>query len=181
MQFEGCMRRVFGDDAYHIAGSCLDGTFRGKWVKRLLKQLIRDVQDIDTTQEHRERISHLLESCMKESWATEEPSWHTIFGLFTLIAELLGYQGTQGNRPYTPMFCQDRQIHLAVGNARGKADELQEEFRSAARTRAEVVMYLKGRGLSDFEVAMVLKTSEQEVKKLKRSRQVLAGGPSPCP
>ena len=57
-QFEFCMRRVFGNDAYHIAGSCLDEKFRQQWIQKLLKQLIHDAQDIDTTQKQNK---HLVE------------------------------------------------------------------------------------------------------------------------
>ena len=168
MEFEFCMRRVFGNDADHIASGCLNGKFRSEWIRRLLKTLVRDAQEVDTTQHHREHLSHLLETCLKEPWDVDEPSWHTIFELLMLVAELLGYQGVRGERVYTPIYWQELKTHLDICNARGKADELQAEFASAARTRAEVVRILKDKGLSDFDVAMALKTSEYEVKKLKR-------------
>lgn len=168
MQFELCMRRVFGDDAYHIASSCLDGEARSKWVSNLFKQLVRDVQELDTTQQHRERISHMLETFMKSKWREDEPSWATVFNLIMLISELMGYQGVRGERAYIPMYWQDLQMHLDIGNARGKSEELLGEFESASRTRAEVVKWLKEKGLSDFDIAMALKTSEHEIKKLKR-------------
>lgn len=167
-QFEFCMRRVFGDPARHIAGLCLDDSIRCEWVDKLLKQLIRDAQDLDTTQEHRERISYLLEALREERWRGDDASWHLVFDLLNLAAELMGYQGARGERPYTPMYWQSLQTHLDIGNARGRCDELQEEFVSAAARRVEVVRCLKGQGLTDFEVAMALKTSEYEVKKLKK-------------
>ncbi|MBU1734630.1 MAG: hypothetical protein KKC28_06370 [Verrucomicrobia bacterium] len=168
MQFEFCMRRVFGDDARHIASSCLDGNYRREWVKKLLKQLIRDVQDLDTTQEHRQHVSCFLEGMLKESWTGEEASWRIVFDLFLLLVELMGYCGVRGERTYTPMYWQSLETHLDIGNARGKCEELQREFFSAAKHRAEVVKFLKDKGLTDFEVAMTLKTSEHEVKKLKK-------------
>ena len=168
MEFEFCMRGVFGNDAVQIASGCLDETFRQMWVKKLLKQLIRDTQDLDSTQEHREHISALLEFLLKHGWTGEKASWHLVFHLLTLITELLGYKGVRGERAYTPMYWQSLQTHLDIGNARGKCEELQREFASAARNRAEAVKYLKGKGLTDFDVAMALKTSESEVKKLKR-------------
>jgi len=168
MQFECCMRRVFGDDAKHIAGSCLDEAYRKKWVERLIKRLVRDAQDLDTSQDHREHVSSLLEIALRQQWTGDEASWHLVFHLLMLITELLGYQGVDGVRPYTPMYWQSLQTHLDVGNARGHAEELHEEFSSAARNRVDVVRYLKDKGLTDFDVAMALKTSEYEVKKLKK-------------
>ena len=168
MQFECCMRRVFGKDARHIAESCLDGKFRSDWVDRLIKQVTRDTQDLDTTQEHRERISYLLEALRKERWNGDDPSWHLVFDMLILIVELMGYRGVRAERPYTPMYWQSLQTHLDIGNASGNCEELQTEFASAAKRRVEVVKYLKHQGLTDFEVAMVLKTSEYDIKRLKK-------------
>ena len=161
------MRRVFGDEAYGIAGSCLDGDQRKNWAESLLKKLIRDCQDLDTTQRHREHISYMLESLLKDAWDREEPTWRIVFDLLMLIAELLGYEGARGERPYTPMYWQDLKTHVDIANSRGRTDDLQEEFQSAARMRSEVIKTLKTQGYSDFQIAMALKTSEHEVKKIK--------------
>jgi hypothetical protein len=168
MQFETCMRRVFGDEASHIASSCLNEDYRVQWVSRLLKHLIRDAQDLDTTQKHRERISCLLDALQKKDWKGDDASWSLVFDLLALAAELLGYEGIKGHRPYVPMYWQELQTHLDIGNERGQAEQLMQEFQSAAARRVQVVRYLKEQGLSDFEVAMTLKTFEHEVKKLKR-------------
>lgn len=169
MAFEICMRRVFGDEADHIAGSCLDEEYRGEWVSRLLKQLIRDAQELDTAQKHKERISYLLEALQKQNWKGDDASWGLVFDLLALATELFGYEGIRGHRPYTPMYWQELQTHLDIGNERGQTEHLVQEFQSAAARRVEVVRYLKDQGLNDFEVAMALKTSEYEVKKLKKS------------
>ena len=168
MQFEFCMRRVFGNDARHIASSCLDENCRREWVERLMKNLIRDAQDLDTTQEHREHVSSFLETLRRQTWTGEDASWAVVFDLLTLIAELMGYRGANGERAFTPMYWQSLQTHLDIGNAHGRSEELQREFSSAAKNRVEVVKFLKDRGLTDFDVAMALKTSEHEVKKLKK-------------
>jgi hypothetical protein len=171
MGFETCMRRVFGDEADHIASSCLNEEYRSQWVSRLLKHLIRDAQDLDTTQKHRERISYLLEALQKQKWKGDDASWGVVFDLLALITELLGYEGVKGHRAYVPMYWQELQTHLHIGNERGQAEQLMQEFQSAAARRVQVVHYLKEQGLSDFEIAMTLKTSEHEVKKLKRCQQ----------
>lgn len=169
MEFETCMRRVFGDEADHIASSCLNDEYRVEWVCRLLKHLIRDVQDLDTTQKHRERISYLLEALQKQKWKGNDASWALVFDLLALVAELLGYEGIKGHRTYIPLYWQEMQKHLDIGNERGQGEQLMQEFQSAAAWRVQVVRYLKEEGLTDFEVAMALKTSEQEIKKLKKS------------
>ncbi len=169
MAFEHCMRRVFGDDAYHIAGHCLDEDTREEWIHRLLKTLVRDAQELDTTQKHRERVSYLLESLTKKRWRGDDAQWGLVFSLLTLIAELLGYEGIKGHRPHTPMYWQNLETHVDMGNERGQADLLKEEFESAAARRVQVVNYLKQQGLTDFEIALTLKTSEYEVKKLKKN------------
>jgi len=168
MKFETCMRRVFGDEASHIASSCLNEEYRGQWVSRMLKQLIRDAQDLDTAQKHRERISYLLEALQKTDWKGADASWALVFDLLALVAELFGYEGIKGHRTYIPVYWQEMQTHLEIGNERGQGERLVQEFHSAAARRVQVVCFLKNQGLNDFEVAMALKTSEHEVKKLKR-------------
>lgn len=182
MEFETCMRRVFGDVASHIASSCLNEEFRSQWVSRLLKQLIRDAQDLDTTQKHRERVSCLLEALQKNNWKGDDASWRLVFDLLALSTELLGYEGVKGHRTYIPMYWQEMQTHLDIGNERGQGEKLMAEFQSAAARRVQVVHYLKEQGLSDFELAMTLKTSEHEVKKLKKcaSRTVIPGSNKPA-
>lgn len=182
MKFETCMRRVFGDKADHIASSCLNEGYRIEWVTRLLKHLIRDAQDLDTTQKHRERISYLLEALQKKNWKGDDASWGLVFDLLALAAELLGYEGIKGHRTYIPMYWQEMQTHLDIGNERGQGEQLMQEFQSAAARRVQVVRHLKEQGLSDFEVAMTLKTSEHEVKKLKKcaSRTVIPGSNKPA-
>jgi hypothetical protein len=176
------MRRVFGDVASHIASSCLNEEFRSQWVSRLLKQLIRDAQDLDTTQKHRERVSCLLEALQKNNWKGDDASWRLVFDLLALSTELLGYEGVKGHRTYIPMYWQEMQTHLDIGNERGQGEKLMAEFQSAAARRVQVVHYLKEQGLSDFELAMTLKTSEHEVKKLKKcaSRTVIPGSNKPA-
>jgi transcriptional regulator len=66
------------------------------------------------------------------------------------------------------VYWQEMQTHLEIGNERGQGERLVQEFHSAAARRVQVVCFLKNQGLNDFEVAMALKTSEHEVKKLKR-------------
>ncbi|MBN2683860.1 MAG: hypothetical protein JXR40_01145 [Pontiellaceae bacterium] len=168
MQFEFCMRRVFGDDARHIAESCLDDDCRKTWVIKFIKQLIRNAQDPDTTQEHREHVSALLQGLLKDKWTGDQASWHIVFDTLILLAELMGYRGSRGVRAYLPMYWQSLDTHLIIENDRGNTEQLQNEFKSAAAHRTEVVQFLKDKGLTDFEVAMAMKTSEYEVKKLKR-------------
>jgi hypothetical protein len=182
MEFETCMRRVFGDEASHIASSCLNERYRAQWVMRLLKHLIRDAQDLDTTQKHRERISYLLEALQKKNWKGDDASWGLVFDLLALAAELLGYEGIKGHRTYIPLYWQELQTHLAISNERGQCEKLMQEFQSAAARRVLVIRYLKAQGLSDFEVAMTLKTTEYEVKKLKKcaSKTVIPGSNKPA-
>ena len=168
MAFENCMRKVFGDEASHIAGACLDNDYRNEWVQKFLKILIRDVQDLDTAQEHREYVSVYFEGLFKERWTDDNASWRVVFNILRIVAELMGYSGSDGVRTYIPAYWQSLKTHIDIGNAHGKIDQLQKEFRSAAEHRADVVRYLKDKGLTDFEVAMTLKTSEYEVKKLKK-------------
>lgn len=173
---------LFGDEASHIASSCLDDEYRNQWVSRLLKHLVRDAQDLDSTQKHRERISYLLEALQKQNWKGDDASWGLVFDLLALAAELLGYEGIKGHRSYTPLYWQDLQTHLDIGNERGQCEQLMQEFQSAAARRVQVVRYLKEQGLSDFEVAMTLKTSEHEVEKLNKcvSRAVTPSSSEPA-
>jgi len=144
------------------------GQLSKKWVQKFLKQLIRDVQDLDTTQEHREHVSENLQSLLNSNWTGEDASWRVVFNILTILAELMGYSEFSGKRVFIPAYWQSLNTHLDIGNANGKCDELQKEFKSAAGHRADVIRYLKDKGLTDFEVAMTLKTSEYEVKKLKK-------------
>jgi hypothetical protein len=164
MEFEMCMRRIFGNEANHIAGGCLLDNYRKKWVQKFLKQLIRDAQDLDTTQEHREHVSEHLQGLLNSKWTGDDASWRVVFDILTILAELMGYGDFSGKRSYTPAYWQSKETYYV----KGKYDQIYKEGISSAKYRVDVVNYLKDKGLTDFEVAMALKTSEYEVKKLKK-------------
>ncbi len=73
-----------------------------------------------------------------------------------------------GVKTHVPALWEELQVHVDEGNRKGKCDELAQEHRSANEWRVKIVEFLKENGLSDFKTSLAMKTSEYEIKKLKR-------------
>jgi hypothetical protein len=169
MFFENTVRIFLGDDAYHIAGQAHSEKSRKSWYLKVLKRIIKRIQEIDTNTKHMERLSYCSEAALKA--LKERPYRESEFTmhLLRLVGALLGFAGMRGSVLHTPFYCQTPDQHFTERIFDG-ADTMEDyyERENAASIRKDIVSQLKSQGLTDFQISLVLKTTEYEVKKLKK-------------
>ncbi|MGD0060923.1 MAG: hypothetical protein ABSD58_16025 [Verrucomicrobiia bacterium] len=173
--FELAMRLFFGDKAYHLEESCMAPTRRNQWLRKVFKRITKDFHGLDSAPEHRDALlreaNYLTECRLPKLWG-EAPTWGLVYSLLRVIAYLLGYQLLQGRKFCTPTWSQDSGQYYTSKALRGKGwYEFLPDQRSAIARSAEIVDKLKGEGLDDFQISLVLNTTDYEVKKLKRLRR----------
>jgi len=163
MLFERTMMLFLGDDAYQITGQVHNERYRKEWFKKSLKKVIRRVQEIETTTKHKENIAYWSERALES--LTERQFNETKFSLclLCLIGSLLGFTAAGTTPVYLATF---RTEALSQG-----ADEIElmsDYIRNSISVRKRIVNQLKEEGFNDFQIALVLNTSEYRVKKLRK-------------
>lgn len=169
MDFEHTMRLLFGEKAYHIADLHGSSTGRREWLSKTVRHLVRDVDALDTTNRHKEMLMSELEAISDILAHSDDASWNLIYRLFRLALRLLGYDYSRGARCHTPTYWQSAGQHLNSVVFEG-GDIMQDYYdkKSAITVRRSVVLGLKAKGLDDYKIALVLNTTEYQVKKLRR-------------
>jgi hypothetical protein len=168
MLFETTIRTFLGDKAYHIAGQVHTEKYRKEWYRKALKKIITKVQDIDTSTKHKEQLAHWSERALDV--LGERNFRETEFSLYLLrlTGALLGFVGVRGVNIATPMYYQTPNQHYTEVIISG-GDVMQDyhDQKSSVSVRKKLVAQLKEEGLNDFQISLVLNTSEYQVKKLK--------------
>jgi hypothetical protein len=173
MVFEVTMRRFFGDKADHIAASGRSPGSRARWLHKAVDRMLGMIDQIDTTVWHKERMMAEIGELRSALSPSQHASWEAVYRLFRLCAFLLGYGSNSAVRFYTPLYVQDRdQYFTEIIMKGGNGKQLCHEEQSAVAIRQRLVRQLKSEGLSDFRISLVLKTSDYEVKKLRRSPDI---------
>lgn len=163
MLFEVTMRLFLGDEAYQIAGQVYNEKYRKEWYRKALRKIIRRVQEIDTTTKHRETISHFSERALEVLSQKHINENKLSLYLLCLTGSLLGFAVTGTLPVYLRTFETEA---LSEGT---DAIELMQNYKSNSTTvRKRISKQLREEGLNDFQVSLVLNTSEYQVKKLRR-------------
>lgn len=142
---------------------------------------MREVDRIDTTMEHKENMMISLEFLEGDirDWTPGDriSSEKIIFNLFRLCSHFLGYGGysssTKVMRPYIPTYWQTPGGYfttlLQKQKKGGSAERAYRRDRdNAIAVRRELIHGLQQKGYTDFRIALILNTTEYEIKKLKR-------------
>ena len=66
MRFETTMRHFFGDAAYQIASQATNPKDRSEWIRKVVKRLMKIVNDLDTTVGHKKILMAILERILNE-------------------------------------------------------------------------------------------------------------------
>jgi hypothetical protein len=174
MDFEITMRLLFGDKADHIAGSNYIPKFRNKWLQKAIRRITRDVNDLDTTPDHKRMLMGDLDAIYQLLKGKQDP-WALVYRFLCLASELLGYGYIQGDKCHTPFYWQSQgQYYTACTRNGGDIMQNYDDRKNAISVRRSVVEELKSKGLDDFKISLVLNTTEYEVKRL-RSKPSLKG------
>jgi len=170
LEFERTLQLMVGDRAYQSAGEEGNATARRARLRELCKLLSRHITELDTTVRHRERLLaeiQYFDHCLK---ANDNPSREMLYVLLRLVGRLLGHDYYGGVRPHTPIYVQSEDQRFTT--ALSENDEGPELFAAlkgnAMTLRRDIVRSLKEKGIDDFTIALVLNTSECQVKKLRR-------------
>lgn len=170
MQFELTMRLLFGEKAYHIAGSAGHPAHRREWLQRAVRRLLRLVNTLDTTPRHKQMLMVELEEISGLLKGANKPSWALVYHLLSLCMRLVGFDYTRGVKCHTPIYWRSHEQYYTAHILSG-GDVMQDynDKTDAISVRRSIVKDLKGKGLDDFKISLVLNTIEYEVNQLRSS------------
>jgi hypothetical protein len=168
MEFELTFRLLFGDKAKYIEGQELNQKSRASWLRKSIDRIEREVIALDTTERHKQMLLGEVEAARDSLGPKADSGWPLVYSLLRLVARLLGYDFVRGAKCHTATYWQSVGQNLNSVVFQG-GDIMQDYYdkRNAIAVRRHVVAHLKSQGLSDYRIALVLNTTEYEVKKLK--------------
>jgi hypothetical protein len=170
MYFEMTMRLLFGDKtAYHIADSEMNPARRRVWLQRTVRKFMLLVDNLDTTPSHKSRMMTDLETIANSLKGVREPSWTLVYGLLHLCMHVLGFDSEFGVTCHTLAYWQTpaQHQHTRPRPAEGLIMQNLSDRQDVISLRRAIVADLNSKGLDDFKIALVLHTSEYEVKNLR--------------
>ncbi len=172
MDFELAMRQFFGDNAYQIAGFAgfSDNKYVKSWLIKAVKRMLKDANSLDSLPRHKEILIADLEELEKAIKKWNSP-WDMIYRLFFICSRLFGYDYCTGIILYTPFWWQNPSQYDKTKRYQGN-DSLKEwkgdEKNFKTKQRA-IIDSLKREGFNDFKIAMILNTTEYEIRKIRNS------------
>jgi hypothetical protein len=168
MAFERLMIGILGQkEAYQSAGQFTNPTTRDDWFRRMFKLMLKEVDKIDTTSRQKQMLMRDLQAAIDGLSGSRDPSWEVMFSLISACARFLGYDYS-GARVNTPCYWQSpdqRFTQVIFENVERKFEHTKED---AVTIRAKICRELRANGTDTFTIALVLNTSEYQVKKLIR-------------
>jgi len=168
MEFELTFRLLFGDRAKYIEGQALSPKSRTSWLRKSIDRIEHEVVAMDTTERHKQMLLGEVEAARDAVGTKADSGWPLAYSLLRLVARLLGYDFVRGAKCHAATYWQSVGQNLNSVVFQG-GDIMQDYYdkKNAIAVRRQVVADLKAQGHSDYRIALVLNTSEYEVKKLK--------------
>jgi len=177
MRFEMTLRLLFGHDAYQTASVESSSRGRCKWLRKAVKKLTQIVNSLDTVIQHKEMLLTELKALSTLLKEKNNPSWDLVYRLLRLAIRLVGYESYESNHGlqcHTPIYTQvPYQYYLR------SADALQHYYnkQNAVGVRRRVAEVLRKEGMDDFQISIVLNTSEYAVKQLRSKKSLKSTRP----
>jgi len=168
MEFELTFRLLFGDRAKYIEGQQANTKSRTAWLRKALDRIERDIDKLETTARHKQMLLGEVEAARETAQLKSESGWPLVYCLLRLVVRLLGYDFVRGAKCHTATYWQSAPQNLNSVVFQG-GDIMQDYYdrKNAVAVRRDVVMHLKKQRLSDYRIALVLNTTEYEIKKLR--------------
>jgi DNA-binding CsgD family transcriptional regulator len=163
MLFETTMRSFLGEKAYQIAGQVYNEKYRKEWYRKALRKIIKRVQEIDTSTKHKESIAYCSERALKVLSQKHFNETKLSLYLLCLIGSLLGFLGMGRTPVYLKTFYTE-----AMSQGTDVIQLMQNYNKNSISIRKRIINQLRKEGLNDFQISLVLNTSEYQVKKLRR-------------
>ena len=169
MDFELTMRLFLGDKAYHIAGQESHDKYRREWLLKAAKKILLRVDAIETTTRHKQMLMTEAEKLIQSLKGQIRSPWSVVYRLFRLCGRLLGFDFVRGAIVHTPIYYQTSEQYYTSKILEG-GDALQDYYdkKDAVSTRERLAKQLKEEGLTDFKIALVLNTTEYQIKKMRK-------------
>lgn len=168
MLFETTIRSFLGDKAYHIAGQVHVERHRKEWYRKALKRVIAKIQSIDTPTRHKEQLALWSERALDTLGQKNYRETEFALCLLRLTGALLGFAGVRGANIVTLMYYQTPDQHFTEAIISGQdMSQYYDNQKNSVSIQKKLVAQLKGEGLRDYQIALVLNMSEYQVKKLK--------------
>lgn len=167
MRIERTMRLYFGKKAYGTAGEFNNPKNCRRWLKKVIRLIMKQIDTLDTTPGHKQLIMENTETAENAIGRSDNPSWELVFCLVALIGRLLGFY-LEGTRCHSlAYFHQTPNQYFTEKVMDGENDS--HYYDDAISIRKELIQFLKeNKNLSDFKVALVLNSTEYEIKKLRK-------------
>lgn len=167
MLFEHTMMKFFGKKAYQTASLHNSPKHRREWLIKFAECAIKRVDKLDANSKHKERIVAALNGFISKTRKDREVSWDAHYCLIRICGLLLGYR--DGCLIYDPVFMQSRkQYYTEIDLDKGDSSQRWHDKNNCIKLRFKVVKSLQSKGLNTQLIAIVLNTTEYEIKKLKR-------------
>lgn len=168
--FERTMSLFFGDKAYNIASEESSIRYRKEWLGRAAKRIIKRVNELDTTTRHKQLLMVESEKFLAATKSRKPDPWNLVYRLLRLCGRLLGFDFYRGSIVHTPVYHQTAGQHFtSIILAGGDAMQDYYDRKDAISIRKKVIENLKKEGFDHFKIALILNTTEYEVKKLSKN------------
>ena len=173
MEFELTLCLLFGRSARHTASASENPKRRADWLRKAMLKIEREVLALDTTDRHKQMMLAEVVAAREGINSDERPSWSLVYRLLRLSVRLLGYDFTRAAKCHTATYWQTVPQNLNTVVFTG-GDIMQDYYdkNNAIAVRREIVKHLKSQGLSDYRIALVLNTTEYQVKQLRTAESV---------
>lgn len=165
MLFETTIRSFLGDRAFHIAGQAHTEKLRRMWYRKVLKKVVREMQEVDSRTLHKEELVKWSEMALASLNERRLDEVRFTLCLLRLVGSLLGFVGLKPYRIATLAYFQTQSQELTEQIVRRDGD-VEDYHQSTLSIRRNLIGQLKDEGRTYFEIALVLNTSEYHVKKL---------------
>lgn len=167
MAFERLMTRILGQEAYQSAGQFANPATRNDWFRKTFKLMLKEVDEIDTTSRQKQMLMRDLQAANDSLSDSRDPSWDMMFSLVSACAGFLGHDYS-GARVNTPSYWQSPKQRFTQAIFEQAEHELDHTKQDAVTIRARICHELRANGTDTYTIALVLNTSEYQVKKLIR-------------
>ena len=166
--FEYTIRSYLGQKASHITVLTHSEISRKKWYRKVIKKIIREIQQIETGSTHKEKLVSWSENCLNA--LNERPYKDIRFTLcvLRLLNVLLGFHGGLEPRRIAILgYFQTPYQHFTETTAEEDKDYLPNYYdESTFSARKKLIGQLKDEGKTYFEISLILNLSEYEIKKI---------------
>jgi hypothetical protein len=168
LSFEYTIRMFLGDKAFHIAGLVHNPKHRKKYFRQAIKQVLKQIDRIDTNTAHKKRLFSAAQSLLSEFQSRKLCDITVSIKFLRLVGILLGYSGVKGAILNTPFYYQTPGQHHTETILNRIDTHSEDNEKNVIAKRTEIIGQLKSDGMTDFDIALILNTSEYQIKKLRR-------------